>query len=375
MNSQGYRHQKQQQDLERGILYGLACEWEHALVILSESCRKAMRLPLFSLQDWQRKWGAWTGHKREIALSRHLVFNHSWEAVREVLLHEMAHQLADEVLGGDHETAHGPKFRKACFLLRANPKASGQYQPLDERISSALPGSEDKVYDRVKKLMALAESSNRHEAELAMARAHELITKHHIDSLACEEERDFTTLFVGRPALRHFREEYELANLLQDFYFVQGIWVPAFVLSKGKMGRVLEISGTVQNIRLAAYVYDFVHHFIDGQWTLYNQHKGLNRFRKTDFAVGIIQGFRSKLTAQGEEKRRSCASFALIKTEDPMLDKYLSYRYPHTVSIKRYISSQDEGVLTDGKAVGKQLVIHKGINEKANSRILPLLSK
>jgi hypothetical protein len=228
-------------------------------------------------------------------------------------------------------------------------------------------GAADKMVRRARKLLALAGSPNRHEAEVSMAKAHELIAKHNLQLLEQEQDRDFASVFVGRPALRHPREDYALANLLQDFYFVQGIWVPAYVLEKGKMGRVLEISGTEQNLRLASYVHEFVCRFIEGQWRTYNEGQGLNRRRKSDFAAGIIEGFRSKLAA-GDRGKKPKGKKALIKLRDPLLDKYVAYRYPRTVSEKRALSARDEKVVSDGREVGKKLVIHKGIHEKASGR-------
>jgi len=353
--------------LEHRILQGLSLEWETALWVLDEENRQRMRPPLFRLRDYKRTWGTWSGERREISLSRDLVLHHSWDAVLEVLLHEMAHQFAEEALGAQQEPSHGPAFRRACHLLRANPKASGKYMPLDDRMACDPPGPEDKTVRRVRKLMALAESPNRHEAEVSMAKAHELIAKHNLHLLERDERRDFTSVFVGTPALRHPREEYALANLLQEFYFVQGIWVPAYVLEKGKMGRVLEISGADQNVKLASYVYDFVRRFIDRQWKEYNTHKGLNRRRKTDYAVGIIEGFRSKLALQDSKKKRG-GKRALIKLGDPLLEKYVAYRYPRTVSEKRVVSGKDEKVASDGREAGKKLVIHKGITEKERNR-------
>ena len=162
---------------------------------------------MFALREMKARWGNWSGEKREICLSRKLVLNHPWDAVREVLLHEIAHQFAEEVLGAPHEPPHGPSFKKACYLLRANPKASGNYQPMDERVSRDQARSEDKVMLRVKKLLALAESQNHHEAEAAMAKAHEFIEKYNLDLLDRDENRDFASVFVGKPALRHPREE------------------------------------------------------------------------------------------------------------------------------------------------------------------------
>ncbi len=326
-----------------------------------------MRLPLFSLREMKEQWGTWQREKREIALSRQLVWEFSWASVREVLLHEMAHQMADEVLSAGDEPPHGPLFQKACFLLRANPRASGNYRPLDSRLSQD-HSEEDRLLVRVKKLLALAESPNRYEAEAAMAKAHALVAKYNLGLLEREGKRNFISAFAGRPALRHFAEDYALAHLLQDFYFVQGVWVPSYVPEKRRMGRVLEISGTLPNVKLALYVYDFVRTFIRSQWEEYNRDRALNRYRLTDFSVGIIEGFRSKLESREESKGPAAGAQALMKSGDPLLKEYLRYRYPHTGMIKTGRGTYDPGVRKDGKRVGKNLVISRGIVEGARAR-------
>ena len=218
--------------------------------------------------------------------------------------------------------------------------------------------------------MALAESRNHHEAESAMAKAHEFIAKYNVDLLSHETRRDFVIVFVGTPALRHPRETYHLARLLEEFYFVQGLWVPAYVIEKNKMGRVLEISGTIQNIKIADYIFDFVRNFIQTEWNKYNAEKGLNRYRKTDFAVGIIEGFRSKVASQIKTNEKILEDFSLIRIKDPMLTKYVADRYPHTKSFTRNASSQDDRILNDGMGVGKKLVISKGVTSKKRSKLL-----
>ncbi|MFH1757418.1 MAG: DUF2786 domain-containing protein [Pseudomonadota bacterium] len=354
--------------VERRILHGFSCEWAKAVWLLNSCHREKIHLPLFSLRDMKNRWGYWSGEKREISLSRTLVLNHSWDAVREVLLHEMAHQMAEEVLGAYHEPPHGPQFQLACHLLRANPKASGNYRPLDERIFRETSPAADKILLRVKKLLALAESPDRHEADAAMAKAHALIAKHNIDQWKREEERDLASVFLDQPAWRHFPEDYSLANLLLDFYFVGGIWVSAYTPIKGKMGRVLEISGTLPNIKLAHYVHDFVRQFIRSQWAAYNHDKGLNRHRQTDFALGIIEGFRWKLESTKAERERNSNPFTLQKMEDPFLKKYLSYRYPHTAKVRAGISLRDIKIMKEGRKVGKTLVVFKAIVDQGKTR-------
>jgi hypothetical protein len=142
-------------------------------------------------------------------------------------------------------------------------------------------------------------------------------------------------------------------------------------MEKRKMGSVLEISGTLQNVRIASYVYDFVKHFIDFQWYEYNKNKGLNRYRKTDFAVGILEGFRSKLELQTEKKSEIKSRLVLIKKQDPLLQKHMKYKYPRTTTVRGKALRKDKRVLKDGVSVGKGLVIFRGITQKeTNGRLL-----
>jgi hypothetical protein len=357
-----------QMELERRILHGMACEWEAALSNLEPLKRRRIRRPLFAIRDLKTQWGNWSHERREISLSRLLVLNYPWDSIRDVLLHETAHQIAQQMYAAAAEPSHGNAFKQACKLLRIDSSASSNYKPLKDRLLKDAANQSDKRMLRVKKLLALAESQNRFEAEAAMAKAHELIARYNIEINQNDERRRFISAFVGLPALRHSREAYHLANLLQDFYFVCGIWVPAYVIEKSKMGRVLEISGTGQNIKMAAYVYDFISQFIDVQWHRYNRKKGLNRYRKTDFAVGIIEGFRGKLKSNLVRQKDKNEMFALVKTGDPQLKKYFNFKYPHTASIKKTSSRRDARVLNDGKKVGQKLIIARGVCERKTSK-------
>ena len=361
------------QELERCILHGLACEWETAVLDLDLIYRQRIRRPLFAIKELKAQWGSWSAERREIALSRRLVMNYPWDSIRDVLLHEMAHQIAQQLLGASGQRPHGPAFQRACRMLRIQPAASADYHPLQDQMLRHTPSPGDKRMLRVKKLLALAESKNRFEAEAAMTKAHELIARHNIELNHDEAKHQYVSIFIGSPALRHHREDYHLANLLQDYYFVSGIWVSAYVIGKGKMGRVLEISGTVQNLKLAEYVHGFIVHFIDAQWLKYNHAKKLNRFRKTDFAVGIIEGFRDKLASNIKHAKIKKDIFALIQKGDPQLEQYVKFRYPHTTSLKKTTARQDARVMHDGKKVGKQLVIARGISERktGNPRLIP----
>jgi hypothetical protein len=352
---------------ERRVLQGLAAEWEHAVWLLPDSLRLSFKKPLFAIGDTARSLGMWSPYKREISLSRELVSHGRWDDIREVLLHEMAHQVAHEGLKAISETGHGPAFRRACRLLRANPAASGTFCTLHARLRHGEKlDANDRIVARIRKLMALAESSNANEAHAAMRKAHELIARHNVGLIERRVKQDYLSIFLGTPRLRHFRESYHLAHLLQDFYYVHGVWVQAWMMDKGRMGRVLEISGSHKNVRMADYVHAAICRYIDTAWADYRRGKGLNRYRKTDFAVGIIEGFRSTLEKTAVAKEDG--SRLPARKEDAALTRYVTQRYPHVRSFSRQGPGHDAQVLADGNEQGKKLIIAKGISHKDGYR-------
>ncbi|GAB6909443.1 hypothetical protein JCM12296A_52870 [Desulfosarcina cetonica] len=360
---------------ERQVLQGLRAEWENACWLLPADLRQTVRCPLFSIREMRQRLGSWHPEKREITLSREMVNRHRWDDVKDVLLHEMAHQVAHESLGATAEPDHGTAFRKACQWLRANPAASGSYLPLSERLrrGEALD-EQDRIVVKVSKLMALAESSNPNEAKAAMQKAYVLIARHNLRMIDRGARQHYASIFLGKPRLRHFREAYHLALLLQDFYFVDGVWIQAWVLEKGRMGRVLEISGTPKNVLIAEYVHDAVGRYIDTAWAAYTGTKTLNRSRKTDFAVGIIEGFKTTLLPMLSEMRTGGdkANHLPVKMADPVLRQYVAKRYGRLQSFARRGPGHDPRVLADGTETGKKLVIAKGITQTAENRDLRL---
>ncbi|HSO19481.1 MAG TPA: DUF2786 domain-containing protein [Desulfosarcina sp.] len=352
---------------ERRVLRGLAAEWENACWLLPENIRRAVKKPIFAIHKMPRRLGTWHPDKCQITLSRDMVADGRWDDIREVLLHEMAHQVAHEALKAGSESDHGPGFMRACAWLSANPAASGAYRSLRDRLRRGdRLDADDRMAARIHKLMALAESSNPHEAHAAMRKAYELIARHNVDLIEQGRRQDYTSIFLGTPRVRHFREAYHLAHLLQNFYFVQGVWVEAWVLDSNRMGRVLEISGSPRNVQIADYVHDAVNRYIDAAWEDYREGPRLNRYRKTDFAVGVVEGFAA--TLQDAAASTAADSRMPVRMEDQALTCYVSQRYPHVRRSSRRGPGHDAQVLADGTRKGRQLVIAKGISQSDGYR-------
>lgn len=354
-------------EMERYILQGLASEWACAVAGLPRKYQVRMVRPGFELRDLTHCWGLWEPGKRNLALRRSLVWEYSWLCAREVLRHEMAHQMVTDVFGED-PAGHGPRFQEACRWLGADPRASGTFPSIHERLRQASVEEDDRILSRVQKLLALAQSANRHEAEVAMAKAHECIARHNLDRLAAPAERLYCSVCVGAPALSHAVEEYALATLLREYYFVETVWVPAYVLHRGKMGKILELSGTEANARMAEYVHEFLHRTILDQWRLFQGHRRLHRHRRTDFALGLLSGFRERLEAQtkGLEANHGPAG-ALIRCGDPHLEKYLRERFPRLRKFGRGGRQLDEAIHRAGQAAGRKTVLAKPIDLRSSA--------
>jgi hypothetical protein len=313
-------------DFHRRIARALELEWDLAVAWFPPELKRAARRPGFSLSRTTHILGQWVREPvREIRISEACVLNHPWCAVVDVLRHEIAHQLADELYGAV-EPAHGEVFRDLCAFLHADPKASGAYPTLDEAVLADKPSDADRIMARIRKLLALSGSPNQHEAELAMAKARELMAKHQVDMAESPPDDDFVHLVLGEPSLRHGLEIHALASLIREHYSVRTIWIPMAVPAVGKVGRALEICGTRLHVQLAHYAFDFVTHVIAGEWRTYQPGVRLGANGRRDFALGMVAGFRALLD---EQLRTSPQIQALVRREDPALEDYFEERHPH----------------------------------------------
>jgi hypothetical protein len=300
--------------LEAALVRQLAETWEE---INQNHFRGKLRRPVLGLSDGGGRLGAWHGARRELTLARGLVLEHGWGTVREVLKHEMAHQFVDEVLEVRDQGAHGPAFEALCRQHGIDARAAG----LPEGAAEETGG----ILRRIARLLALAGSSNVHEAESAMQQARRLMLKHNLDAAVDASRAGFTFRQVGTPKGRVAAHEHLLASLLADHFFVEVIWVPSYVPLAGRSGRVLELCGTPSNLEVAAYVHGFLLETGERLWREHRRAAALPGDReRRRFLFGVMTGFAEKLAGSAAESRRE----GLIWVGDPALEAYLRRRYP-----------------------------------------------
>ena len=345
-------------ELEKFILKGLVEEWHISVDLYGIETKGRFFCPLFSLSDSKSFLGQWSCLKYQISIQREFALKEDWCRIKSVLKHEIAHQYADLVLNpGRKEPPHGSSFKKACEILRISNKSF--FNPNDD---SSEEKDDEKIITKIKKLFSLAGSQNSNEAEQAMLKAHELMAKYNFEAKDLNNKVYFSS-YLGKPALRHFKEFYHLAAFLSKFYFVYPVWVPCFVKEKGRTGRIIEITGERSNIEIASYIYDYILYYMNSSWEFLNNEKKGNRYEKTDFCIGLIDGFSSKLEKDREMFfYKQGDNLPVVVSSDPEIKSFLSWYYPIIrTSFKK--SSLKKDFYDKGIEKGSELVISKGIEK------------
>ena len=309
-----------------------------------------LKTPVFVLSDSAAHLGRWIGPMRTIELSRRLVLDRPWPDVVSVLQHEMAHQYVDEVLHVRNQTAHGEAFRRVCAERGIDAAAAGA-----PAAPAGAPAA-DRVLERIRKLLALAGSANRHEAEGAMQRAHELMLRHNIEAAAATEKRAFEVRHLGDPQRRISGVEAAVLSLLTDCFFVRVIRIPVYLPRGGTRGHVHELTGTRANLDLAVHVYEFLLATAERLWRENRTDARVRGGRdRIAYQTGVIRGFHDKLRLE----RVTLAGTGLVWRGDAGLDEHYQRRHPRTHSSRR--RTRIGGAHRAGREAGHKVVLHRPI--------------
>ena len=134
--------------------------------------------------------------------------------------------------------------------------------------------------------------------------------------------------------------------------------------------RVIELTGTRENLAVAEYVFEFLEKRLEHLWREFRSWHGLHGREKKSFCLGVLNGFYEKLARQDREagqKNRAMTS-ALICAGDPGLIRFCDMRYPRLRRRKHGPSRVYADSYAAGQHQGEQLVIHKGVAESHGNR-------
>jgi len=361
-------HSQERAFLERALLREVASTWEE---LAARHFPNALHAPVFAFADGAVRLGCWNRLHRTISLSRQLVFEQPWSAVREVLKHEIAHQYVDEALRIHDETAHGPAFTRICRAHAFDAAAAGLPAGGDGQADQRPP-----LLRRIMRLLALADSPNLHEAEAAMNEARRLMLVHNIDAAATISSGGYHVRHVGPVKARRDTSARILAGILSRHFFVSAIWVPSYVPLEARRGSTLELCGTSANLDVAEYVHGFLTETAQRLW---RDHKHAGAIRsdrdRRSFLAGVMAGFQEKLGEGARESQARGIVQGLVLQADAEREAHLRRRYPRTRRSTSRAMLQPHAYQS-GREAGRRVDLHRPVTTGgAKVRLLPPLGQ
>ena len=121
--------------------------------------------------------------------------------------------------------------------------------------------NESDVLRKVKKLLALASSSNVYEAETAMLKSQQLLLKHHLEAPIGESEND------GNVVLKRIMRQKRLDAKGRTIGRILHTFFVNIVYSRADKYTCLEILGDSVNVAIAEYVANVLDHELEIMWT------------------------------------------------------------------------------------------------------------
>ncbi len=264
--------------------------------------------PNFQIKSGMKKLGHWAPTSRSIALSEDFIKKHTWNVVLELLKHEVAHQYVTDILKDTEAKPHGPAFQEACSVVGVHPDYRGATGRFPKFMGVTADQEQAPHLRKIEKLLALAESSNEHEATLAMEKANAIIARYNIDFVlkGLDAEYDYIQISLGSTKMPLTIKL--ILGILQKHFFVKTIIVSSYDAKKCCAVKAFEMVGSADNLAIAEYVFNFLCNSVERLWKDYKKESGAKASAKRSFSVGVLKGFGDKLDvsdqAQNEELLR-----------------------------------------------------------------------
>lgn len=222
----------------------------------------------------------------------------------------------------------------------------------------------NKILEKVRKLLSLADSDNENEARLAMEKANEMILRHNLSLKDVNSASDIVERPSGKESTTSCVEDKFLLGILKKFFFVQPLfqsrWTGKFnAAGRRVMAKQILFVGLPQNVEIAAYTYHYLLRSFRKLWLAYKKETGAPAKARQAYYYGLAEGIGDRLS---RKKRQVETETGLVWVGDRAIDEYLK-----DVKVKKRGSrfSGNSDAEMAGQEAGKTLDILQGL--KANS--------
>lgn len=231
--------------------------------------------------------------------------------------------------------------------------------------------SNESHLEKIKKLLRLSKSSNRHEAELAMQRAMELGLKHQVDVAALAhndpELAHLESRFVKAPA--RLSREWRFALWIAGLHFQVSVCVYAHRKS-------VLVVGAPDAVDVAEYIMHFLVRECRRQCGIYlaNEKAAKRRAssgKRAAYITGFFAGINSRLQEGAFDLMRQNPTWALVLSSDKARrDAELERLTGAMKTMRKLKPARRSGATVAGYISGRNTQAQRPLNGPANSRAL-----
>ncbi|SFR07108.1 DUF2786 domain-containing protein [Desulfoscipio geothermicus] len=225
-----------------------------------------------------------------------------------------------------------------------------------------------KLIEKIQKLLALSESSNRHEAELAMLKAQELLAKNKLSLKEVKEFKTFSSAIkenITKVTFTKAKWKAKLAKLIADNFGCYHYFKTRRTNTITFFGREEDI--TVCNIVLE-YAVDCINSAVKRLRYQYMREGCSTRGLENDYALGFIDGLHEKFEEQ--KKRNQEWGLVLVKDKE-VVDAYSQIKFKGTVKTNTYYQGYSEAY-EKGYEDGEKFSISDKITERETEEPMAL---
>ncbi len=279
----------------------------------------------------------------------------SMEFLQSVVLHECAHFIC---ITAFNDRSHGSAFKSIASKIGA-PE---EFTHPQVSLSSARDTSSQ--YSKIKKLLALSESSNPNESHSALLKARSLMAELNINNIVDKEFIYASTLFEAK---RYSAKEKVLTALVQDISGIFSVKESTFIQSRTFRQKIF---GTKSQVEIALYIYDYLAYTLDKEYTEFKATSQVQGRTLESFYYGIYDEMYKKFNKSDSTTKEQSKALAIVQKD--IRDETMKYYFENnslTRSNDKFIVSNKEA-FESGQRVGKRTTIHSAINKDKSKKKL-----
>ena len=232
--------------------------------------------------------------------------------------------------------------------------------------------STERVLERIAKLMQMADGGTQHEAENAAKMAQKLLMKHNLsmDDVNTDIDEKERAVMDDRFNMRDVWKKAE-GNWIAILYNQVAINnLCKIITHSGGRWKDITIIGTKANVSMVQFtcqqLIPRLRKAEQNEWKNYNGYDKRGKFRR-GFLIGATVGVGQQLEAQLRQMKQEDKNVeGLVIYSDKAVQEYMDNKWKNLGKARRSSTSSNDG-FQSGKAVGRNMSIHRGVGGTSTS--------